>query len=526
MLRIDPQDKARLIDPLFQFGPRYRWTFAGLLAVAAAGAGMYFRQLTLGLGETGMSRPSYWGIYIVNFIFMIGVSMAGTLISASLHLLGIGWRRPLTRIAETLTVAGLLVAGVQILVDMGRPERMLFMGPYGRLQSPLLWDAVSLTTYILASMTALYLELLPDIGILRDNLPPKAPDWRKILYTVLALNWRGTREQWQRHHLATTVLSVAIIPIGVSLHTVTSWILSTTVQPGWKSTILGPYFVVGAIFSGLGLLLITMSIMRQWLPVKGYLTERLYANLGWVFIFMNVVWFYFTYTETLTVAAEQETMEFPVLASKLWGEFAVGFWAMAVLMVIAFWVMVVPRLLPRAVAAASALQPRVALTAGAAFAAGLWVLAGPLPVDTPVKAALGDPALHTLLGGLLAGLLLVGALGLAAFLKPRPVLASVIAAVCVVAGMWLERWNIIIPTLTHPRLVPYSTYAPTVTELSITAASIAFFGLMFLVFFKLFPAVSLWEVAEGRAAEGSQPQAEAPDSNLRTRRERRWGVRH
>ena len=116
---------------------------------------MYIRQLIQGLGETGMGRPVYWGIYMVNFIFLIGVSMAGTLISAALQLIKAEWRSPITRMAESLTVFGLLVATMQIFLDMGKPERGLYIFQYGRLQSPLLWDATSLTVYLLTSMFAL-----------------------------------------------------------------------------------------------------------------------------------------------------------------------------------------------------------------------------------------------------------------------------------------------------------------------------------------------------------------------------------
>jgi molybdopterin-containing oxidoreductase family membrane subunit len=518
MHRVDPQDKTNLIDPLFRAGPRFWLACLGLLAVVGWGAAMYLRQIIFGLGETSMNRPAYWGVYIVNFIFLIGVSMAGTLISASLHLVNAEWRRPLTRIAEALTVFGLAVAGLQILFDMGRPDRMLYVLQYGRLQSPLLWDATSLTVYILASMMALYLEVLPDLALLRDNLPEGAPAWRRLLYSRLALGWRGNRQQWQRLHRATTLLAIAIIPIGVSLHTVTSWIFSTTVQPGWKSTILGPYFVVGAIFSGLGLLFIVMTAVRRWLPAGGYIGERQYRNLGWFFIVMNIVWFYFTYTENLTLAAEQETLEFIVLASKLWGEFAAGYWAMVALMVLAFWVMVVPRILPRAGLRLPVLQPHLA----PAWAAGaaLLVVGLAVPERLPAQAALSGPAAYGAVIALLVVLLLLAGLSLAAWLKPRPMAASVLAGISVVVAMWLERWNIIIPTLTHPRLIAFTSYFPSLTEIALTAASVALLGLMLLVFFKLVPAVSIWEVAEGRlvAEATSKLVMGEPEANERPRR--------
>ncbi|MBI5353133.1 MAG: polysulfide reductase NrfD [Chloroflexi bacterium] len=253
-------DRDELITPLYKFDRKFWMVVAFLVAIITPGMLLYVRQLVLGLGVTDLNRPVFWGAYLVNFIFLIGISMAGTVISAVLQLLKVNWRRPITRIAESLTVFGLMTAGLQIVMDMGRPDRLVNTLLYGRLQAPLMWDIASLTLYLLTAVFALYLQLIPDIALLRDTAPTAAPEWRKKLYSILSLGWTGAKEQWRRLEKAITVVSVFIIPIGISLHTVTSWLFSTTVQPGWKSTILGPYFVVGAIFSGIGLLFIAVSL--------------------------------------------------------------------------------------------------------------------------------------------------------------------------------------------------------------------------------------------------------------------------
>ena len=522
MLRVDPQDKAKLIDPLFTAGPRFWLALFALLAVVGWGVFMYVRQLTLGLGETGMDRPSYWGIYMVNFIFSIGISPAGTLISAILRVTGAEWRRPITRVAEAITVFALVVGSLQIIIDMGRPDRLPFVILHGRLQSPILWDVVSVTAYFFGSVTYLYLPLIPDAAILRDNLPEGAPAWRRKLYTLLALGWRGNRQQWMRLEKAIAVMAVFIIPIAVSVHTIISWILATTVQPGWHSSIFGPYFVVGAIFSGIGALFLAMTVIRRTLKLESYITGRQYRNLGLLFITMNIIWFYFTYAENLSIAAGQQVEEFPVLASKLWGEFAPGFWAMVLMMAVALWVLVVPKLIPDRAARATVFRPRYALAAGAAALAGGFAL---IAYTAPAGVTSLDMSMVRPLGWILVVMFLIGAgLGLSVWLKQRPVTATVISAVFVVGGMWLERWNIIVPTLTHPRLVAYTTYQPTPTEWSLTAASVALFMLLFLVFFKLFPAVSIWEVAEGRVIQEAQSKIEIPEP-IETRRPRRWGIR-
>jgi len=302
MLKVDAQDKTKLIDPLFNIGPRFYFLASGLLLIVAWGVYMYIRQIVFGLGETGMDRPAFWGVYMVNFIFFIGISHAGTLISAILRVTGAEWRRPITRVAEAITTFALIVGTLQIIIDMGRPDRLISVILFGRLQSPILWDVVSVTLYFLGSVTYLYLPLIPDAAILRDNCPENAPAWQKWLYTVLALGWRGNREQWIRLEKAIAFMAVFIIPVAISVHTIISWILATTVQPGWHSSIFGPYFVVGAIFSGIGALFIAMTSVRKVLGLEAYIAPRQYRNLGLLFLTMNGVWFYFTYAENTGAA--------------------------------------------------------------------------------------------------------------------------------------------------------------------------------------------------------------------------------
>jgi len=521
MLKVDPVDKEKLIDPLFRSTSRF-WIAVGvLLVIVGWGLFMYVRQVTLGLGETGMDRPTYWGVYMVNFIFFIGISHAGTLISAILRVTGAEWRRPITRVAEAITVFALIVGTLQIIIDMGRPDRLWYVLRYGRLQSPILWDVVSVTLYFLGSVTYLYLPLIPDAAILRDNAPATAAAWQKRFYTFLAMGWRGNREQWIRLEKAIAVMAVIIIPVAISVHTIISWILATTVQPGWHSSIFGPYFVVGAIFSGIGALFLAMTAVRRALGLEQYITGRQYRNLGLLFIVMNFVWVYFTYAEHLGIAAAQQTDEFVVLAGKLWGSFAIGFWTMIALMAAALWVLLVPRLLSRLPVLERATQPQISLaSAGGALVTAYLLFSPAIPGLPPLStnAALTEPLART--GGW--ALLLIFAmgvgLGFAPWLKTRPVAATVIAAFFVLVGMWLERWNIIVPTMTRPRLIAFADYLPTFTEISLTAASVSLFILLFLLFFKLFPAISLWEIAEGRVIEEAHAEISIPEPEPTGRR--------
>ena len=307
----------------------------------------------------------------------------------------------------------------------------------------------SLSLYMLASMFALYISLLPDLGILRDNYPLMARPGADCSIH-LALGWRGNREQWLRLEKATKVVSILIIPIGVSLHTVTSWIFSTTVQPGWHSTILGPYFVVGAIFSGMALLFILLVAMRRAFKLADYIRPTQYNNLAIILLVMSIVWFYFTYTEHLVQVASQGKDEFPVLASKLWGPDAPPFWIMVILMVIAAWILIVPRIVPARWQRLAIFQPRVALTSAIATLAvlGLMVLnqVNPSAIFVDVTAMFGPfPRDRTLLVLFLALLLLTGITSLL-WLKRHMIAGTTFASACIVVGMWLERWNIIVPT--------------------------------------------------------------------------------
>src|SRR3990172_3904048 len=526
MLRVDSELKQKLIDPLFAPLDRSFKLSAGvLLALLLWGAFMYFRQEFLGLGVTGVGRPVCLSMFFFFFLFFFDISHAGTLISAILRVTGAEWRRPITRVAEAITVFALIVGSMQILIDMGRIDRLAFTVIFGRLQSPIIWDIISVTLYLLGSVTYLFLPLMPDLAIIRDNLPEDVPEWRRKLYVILSLGWSGTKEQWVRLEKAIAFMAVFIIPVAVSVHSIISWILATTLQPGWHSTVFGPYFVAGAIFSGIGALFIAMTAVRKILGLEKYIAQKQYRNLGLIFITMNAVWFYFTFAENLGIATGQQIYEMPILAVKLWGEFAPTFWLMVACMAVAFYILVVPPILKKQTEQRPLIfQPRFAGGSAIAVVVLTALLVVPNLVSAPVLAISDNAVVSTVLWILLIlnvfGLLL----SVSQWLKANPVTSAVIASALVVVGMWLERWNIIIPTVTHPMLVPYATYTPSLTEISIAIASLAGFLLMFMIFFKLFPAISIWELAEGSVIEEAQKQVVIPEPEPSDTR-RRWGLR-
>jgi Ni/Fe-hydrogenase subunit HybB-like protein len=410
-----------LFAPIEHTGPGFYATVAALLLLILWGASAYWVQFNEGLGATGLHQPVSWGFYVTNFVFFIGISHAGTLISAILRLSKAEWRRPITRMAEVITVMVLFIGASQILIDLGRPDRLLNVIRYGRYQSPLLWDATSISAYLTASTFYLYLPLIPDIAILRD----RGRKWR-MLYAVLAMGWTGTERQQKILNRAIGVMAVLVIPIAVSVHTVVSFVFSMTIQPMWHSTIFGPYFVAGAIFSGIAALIVAMAIIRRVYRLEGYLKPIHFRYLGHLLLVMTLLWFYLTFAEYLTGFYGNEVEEMKVFWTKFAGRFWPSFWAMAVL---------------------NFVIPMALLTR----------------------------------------------------LRHHAVGRTVAASLSIVAGMWLERFNIIVPTLSTPRLpFPEGVYAPTWIEWGETAGSFAFFILLYVLFTKFFPIISIWEIREGR----------------------------
>jgi molybdopterin-containing oxidoreductase family membrane subunit len=314
-----------LYRPIYETGKGFYITVSILIAIYFWSLYMYFTQVRSGLGVTGMNQPVTWGFYIVNFVFFIGISHAGTLISAILRLSKAEWRRPITRMAEVITAIVLAIGGLHPILDLGRPDRMLNLVSAGRLQSPLLWDVTSITAYFTASTVYLYLPMIPDIAKLRDRGGKLT--W---FYTFLAWGWQGTEKQKKILNKVINILMIMVIPIAISVHTVISYIFSMTLQPGWHSTIFGPYFVAGAIFSGIAALLIVMIAFRRAYHFENYLKEIHFKYLSTLLLIMSLLWFYFTFSEYLTGIFGSEPHEMHIILYKFTGPFAIFFWGMVV----------------------------------------------------------------------------------------------------------------------------------------------------------------------------------------------------
>jgi len=437
------EHEGAILAPLRQLPFSDLRLWALLLGIMGAGGIAYVWQLSRGLGVTGMNRPVYWGVYITNFVFFIGLAHSGTFISAILRLAGAEWRKPLTRAAEAITLFSLPFGVASIVVDMGRPERVLNVLFYGRYQSPLLWDFTAVSLYLFSSVVFFYLALLPDVAMCRDRLGD-VPGWQHRMYEVLALGWEGRPEQFHRLERVMDGMAIFLAMLVVTVHTVVSWVFGMTIQPGWHTALIGPFFLLGAIFSGTAAVVIALAILRRVHHLEEALPLSLFNNMRKLLIVFTMGWLYMMVAEFLTTFYGSIPEEMEVFWQKFTGDFAWQFWLMALL------VYVVPLL--------------------------IFIFRA--------KDSIGW---------------------------------MVTASVLVNVGMWLERFVVIVPTETRPRLLcerVQGTYRPTWVEVLVTASMFAGMILLYAVFTRFFPIIPVWETAEERA----------PDLEPKPRR-RRFGMR-
>ena len=417
-----------LLRPLLQTSWRFYVLVIFLGSIVAVGLGTWGYQMYMGFGMTGINSPVFWAFYITNFVFWIGISHAGTLISAILRLVNAGWRRPVTRCAEVITAFALMIGAMFPIIHLGRPWLFFWLLPYPNrrliwpnFRSPLVWDFFAITTYLTGSLLFLLLPMIPDFALVRD----KTTGMRSRIYGVLALGWRGTTKQWHRLETAMQIMAIAIIPVAVSVHTIVSFDFSMAPVPMWHSTIFGPYFVAGAIFSGIAGLILAMATLRKFLHLEEYLHPVHFQNLGKLLLMMSLLWGYFVFNERLTTWYGNDEAEVAVLWVTQKGSFSPLFWTMVV----------------------------------CNFVAPLIIL--------------GIKRFRTISGCVVAS-----------------------AGVCV--GMWLERFLIVVPSLGH-KYLPYSwgSYRPRPVEIMITVATFAAMTLLYTLFAKFVPIISIWELKAG-----------------------------
>ena len=371
-------------------------------------------------------------------MFWIGISHAGTLISAILRLVNAGWRRPVTRCAEVITAFALMIGAMFPIIHLGRPWLFFWLMPYPserqiwpNFRSPLVWDFFAISTYLTGSVLFLFLPMIPDFALVRD----KTTGLRRKIYGALALGWRGTTKQWHRLETAMQIMAIAIIPVAVSVHTIVSFDFSMAPVPMWHSTIFGPYFVAGAIFSGIAGAHHRDGGAAQVPPPRGVSAPG-------------------ALREPRQAAADDE----PALG-----------------------LLRVRRAAHDVVRQRAGGDGRVLrVTQSGSFAPLYWTMVVcnfvmPVPILS-IK-------------------------------KLRTIAGCVIASFGVVVGMWLERFLIIVPSLGH-KYLPYSwgTYRPRPVEILITISTFAAMVLLYVLFSKFVPIISIWELKVGE----QEPHETAP----------------
>ena len=415
--------------------PLYVLAVLGLLAVVGAGVGALAVQTYFGFGVTGLMHPVMWGVYITTFVFWVGIAHAGTLISAILFLFRASWRNAINRGAEAMTVFAVITAGLFPLIHIGRLWKFYFMIPYPNqrglwtnFKSPLEWDVVAIGTYTIISILFFAVGLIPDIAAARDRVT----DWRRHLYGLLALGWRGTAEQWRHHSRAVLLLSGLATPLVLSVHSVVSWDFAMSLVPGWHTTIFAPYFVAGAIFSGMAMVITVLVPVRKSFGLEAYIRAEHFDNMGKFIVLTSTIVGYSYSVEYFMAWYSSNPYEQMSFWHRAFGDY---WWASSIMI-------------------------------------GCNVIA-PLPLW--IK-------------------------------RVRTHVPTIwVISIFINLGMWFERFVIITTGLAHEYdPAAWGYYTPSWVELTILAASFAWFLMLFMIFLRLFPVIAIQEVKElhFRRAEG------------------------
>ncbi|HSR89776.1 MAG TPA: NrfD/PsrC family molybdoenzyme membrane anchor subunit [Gemmatimonadales bacterium] len=259
------------------------------------GIGTFTMLLKDGLGLAGYSPPVMWAVYITTFVFWIGIGHAGTLISAILFLFRSPWRTAVYRATEAMTVFAVMTAGLFPIIHIGRQWFFYWLLPYPNarflwpnFKSPLIWDVFAISTYLTVSTTFLCVGLVPDIAAARD----KMRGWRHKVYSFFSLGWKGTDNQWRHYTRAYLYLAALATPLVLSVHSVVSWDFAMSIIPGWHGTIFAPYFVAGAIYSGVGMVLTILIPLRKALKIEHMITDYHFDNLAKLTLLTGSILFY------------------------------------------------------------------------------------------------------------------------------------------------------------------------------------------------------------------------------------------
>jgi Ni/Fe-hydrogenase subunit HybB-like protein len=419
------QDIIRMLDK-----PTFKWVALFIPTLGCVGFGLFcfLYQVYSGLGVAGYRHPVFWGVYITNFVFWVGIAHSGTLISAILYLFRARFRMSIYRIAEAMTVFAVLTAGLFPIIHLGRAWNFYWLFPYPNqreiwinFKSPLIWDVFAVSTYLTVSAIFFFVGMIPDIAAIRDRVR-EVP--RKIIYTILSLGWKGSNWEWLHYTRAYLFFAAFATPLVLSVHSVVSWDFAMADLPGWHTTIFAPYFVAGAIFSGLALVISLAVPIRKLFHLEEYITLDNFEGMAKLIIFTSMIVTYAYAAEFLLAWYSGNPAEWGQFKYRAAGDYALFYWIMV------FCNSAVPIL--------------------------LWF----------------------------KGI-------------RRNIKALFVISLFINIGMWFERFNIIVISLSHGfEPGAWGIYKPTWVEMGITVGSFAWFFMFFLIFIKTLPAISIAEMKE------------------------------
>ena len=409
------------------------WRYWVTLGISAGTALLFFvapwiYQIIVGVGAAGMNRNAMWGTYLSNFIFWIGLSHSGTLLSAVLHITQSDWRKSIYRSAEAMTLFSLMTAAMFVMVHVGRVWFVHWTFPFPNpmelwpnFRSPLMFDVMAIVTYLTASSVFIYMGSLPDFAAVRD----RSTGLRRRIYAVMCFGWRGTAHEWHTLGWAYTFFAVLVIPLAVSVHSIVSWDFAMSTVPGLHQTIFAPYFVCGAIYSGTAGIVTVMWMLRRFMGFGRYIGQLHIDNLSKLLLVLSLIWTYINICEMFTGWYSGTSFEYEAILYRIKdGPFAWLYWEMITFCAV-------------------------------------------------VPLALFSRRIRTNWNVML------------------------VISILINIGMLTERFVIVASSLPRKFLPDvFGTYFPSLVEISITVGSFAIFTTLFLIFVKVFPAVSIYEVKE------------------------------
>lgn len=327
------QIERDILSAMKKPGPMY-WVALGISAFfLIVGGACWAYQIKRGMGVAGITNTVCWGAYIATFVFWVGIAHSGTLISAVLYLFRVKFRSSFNRPAEAMTVIAIMVAGLFPIIHLGRPWLFYFLLPYPHqrqvwvdFNSPLVWDVFAVSTYLIVSAIFFYVGMIPDLAIAKRYYQGA----RKWFYSALSLGWGGTQNQWKHYNSLCLFLASFATPLVVSVHSVVSWDFAVAIIPGWHATIFAPYFVAGAIFSGVAMVFTLTIPVRKIFSLEKYMPVERFENLARILLVTSLIVSYAYITEFALSSYSGNPHERGIFTYRAFGDYKMYFWLMVI----------------------------------------------------------------------------------------------------------------------------------------------------------------------------------------------------